>query len=230
MAVERSAAPIRRVRLASDHRLRRFWADCFLLRIYARRRFASGWLPRLSRQTQSRCISCSSPRTRSRDVMAQHDQGQTSSGLKPVPPLRLAGFEVPERLGNKWPTEPVLDELTAREHDERSDCPGCGNADVALVLVLSPNRPQRCLQHRHEAACRRPAAGDGDGPARPALDKAVVPPHCGAVERSTDQGCSGGWGRECLTAEVVDCQAPDRHLLGCWYTRRPRPSSWSPKG
>ena len=96
VAVERSAAPIRRVRLASDHRLRRFWADGFLLRIYARRRFASGWLPRLSRQTQSRYVSCSSPPDPIPDVMAQHDQGQTSSGLKPVPPLRLAGFEVPE--------------------------------------------------------------------------------------------------------------------------------------
>jgi hypothetical protein len=57
------------------------------------------------------------------DVMAQHDHGQTGSGLKPVPPLRLAGFEVPARLGNRWPTEPVLDELTAREHEVRSDCP-----------------------------------------------------------------------------------------------------------
>ena len=58
---------------------------------------------------------------------------------------------------------------------------------LMLLLVLSPNRPQPCLQHPHEAdGVDRPLAMvTGPGPA---LDDAVVPPHDGAVERSTDHG------------------------------------------
>jgi hypothetical protein len=55
---------------------------------------------------------------------------------------------------------------------------GWSSADVAVVLVLSPNRPQPCFQDPHEAdVVDRPLAMV-KGPGL-ALDKAVVPPHDG---------------------------------------------------
>jgi hypothetical protein len=66
------------------------------------------------------------------------------------------------------PTAPVFDERMRGSISCDLICAGCSNADVAVVLVLSPNRPRLCLQHLHEAACRRPGPGDRQGAREPA--------------------------------------------------------------
>jgi hypothetical protein len=55
---------------------------------------------------------------------------------------------------------------------------GWSSADVAVVLVLSPNRPQPCFQHPHEADVvdRSLAIVTGLGLA---LDDPVLPAHDG---------------------------------------------------
>jgi hypothetical protein len=72
---------------------------------------------------------------------------------------------------------------------------GWSSADVAVVLVLSPNPGGWLWTIRW---CRLMMA---------------------PVEGSTDHGRASCrcWGLGCLTAEVVDCQAPDRHLLRVGY-------------
>jgi hypothetical protein len=64
---------------------------------------------------------------------------------------------------------------------------GCTTADVAVMLVLSPNRPQPCFQHPHKADVvdRSRAIVTGLGLA---LDDPVLPAHMAAVEGSTDHG------------------------------------------
>src|SRR4029453_6666870 len=92
------------------------------------------------------------------------------------------------------------------------------HADVDLVLVLSPNRPQLCLQHLHEAAYCRRAPGDRQGSGgRPWTTRSDRGK--GSAETSSNRGGAScrRWGRGCLTAAVVDWQTPDRHVLVLVY-------------